>query len=290
VPRHRTAAPRETPTSAEHVLDVLLAFSAAEEPLGVAEVSRRVGLPTSTVHRALVTLEGSRYLERTPGGAGYRVGPAVHEQIYAVFDRFAIHSASLPYLRRLASTSGETATLYVPVARHYIRIAGIEGWREVHRPLLLGEIFPLHAGSAGRAMLACMPDAEIATYLAQASLEAPSPSTVTDPGRLWEDVCQTRERGYALGLRDVYPEATAIAFPIRERTGCPAGCLSLAGAASQFDPRPGDPKIDEWKAIALELEREVQRDAERFRNPYGHVDARSIMTAAPSVTWEARGR
>lgn len=283
MPKRRIVLPRETPTSADHVLDVLLAFREAVEPVGVAEISRRVELPTSTVHRALVTLHESGYLKRAVMGTGYQIGLKVHELVYAVFTRFAIHDASIPYLRRLAASSGETAILHVPVGYHAIRIAGIEGWREVHRPLLLGETFPLHAGAAQRAILACLPDAEIEVYFARGPLEKPAPLTVVDRDQLWEDIRNTRARGYTLSFGDLYPEARAVMVPVRDADGRPVASLGVAGAMSQLDPQPGDRCIEEWKTIINELEREVQDDSERFCNPYAHVDPTSIVTAITSI-------
>ena len=46
-------------SSAVHVFEVLRLVARTDEPLGVSEISRRLGLPASTVYRALITLEAS---------------------------------------------------------------------------------------------------------------------------------------------------------------------------------------------------------------------------------------
>jgi IclR family acetate operon transcriptional repressor len=278
-------------TSADHVLDVLLSFRTATEPLSVTEISRRLGLPSSSVHRALVTLHDGGYLERRPGAAAYQVGVRVHELVHTLFNRFAIRGASRPYLRRLAASLGETVALSVRIGWYSVRITGIEGWRDLHRPLRLGETWPLHIGSSSRVILAFQPDAVIEEYLANRPFARYTARTLHTPDEVWRDVRTTRERGYALGLADVYAEARTIGFPVRDGSGRALAAVTISGAAVQFDPQPGDPRIEHWKAVVAELEALVQSQPERFRHPLPHVDpdALSSFVAQPPPSVPALG-
>src|SRR5262245_8543150 len=77
-PRFGAAEVQEvSPTnSIERALDVLMSLS-GEEPAGVTEVARRVGLPKSTTHRLLKTLERRGFTTRV--GQQYTLGTALFE-------------------------------------------------------------------------------------------------------------------------------------------------------------------------------------------------------------------
>ena len=49
----------------------------SEKAGGITDLSRRVGLPTSTVARLLSALEESDVIERVAGGYEYKIGPRI---------------------------------------------------------------------------------------------------------------------------------------------------------------------------------------------------------------------
>src|ERR1700761_8378834 len=62
----------------ERGLRILTEFSPREPLLGAAELSRRLGIPRTTVFRLLQTLEALGFLERADrGDRNYRLGVAV---------------------------------------------------------------------------------------------------------------------------------------------------------------------------------------------------------------------
>jgi IclR family KDG regulon transcriptional repressor len=144
----------------------------------------------------------------------------------------------------------------------------------------LGQSYPLHVGAGARALLSCLADAAIAEYFARGPLEQFAPTSVIDPERLWQDIHETRHRGYALGFGDLYPETRAFAVPVRGADGEPVASISLVGAVPQFDPQPEDPRMLGWLTLVAELEREVQQDPEKFQNPYAHIAPESMATIA----------
>ena len=72
-------------SSALHVFEILRLVSRTDTPPGVADISRRLNLPTSTVHRALATLEQSQYLSRLESAPRYKLGPMPQFLTRAVF-------------------------------------------------------------------------------------------------------------------------------------------------------------------------------------------------------------
>src|SRR3954462_1353034 len=100
-------------SSSQHIFAALREVCVSREPLGVAELSRRLGLSMSTAQRALLTLTQAGYLKRHPYVPKYSMGFTAERLVNALLERFTIRTASMIYLRRLAAGSRRTASLYV---------------------------------------------------------------------------------------------------------------------------------------------------------------------------------
>ncbi|MEM6945968.1 MAG: helix-turn-helix domain-containing protein, partial [Pseudomonadota bacterium] len=94
--------------------------------MSLTELSEAAGLPPSTTHRLLTTLEAERFVRPDPQGGVWRVGVAA----FYVGSSFARSRDKLtltrPYLRRLMEVSGETANLFVESDGEAICIGQIE--------------------------------------------------------------------------------------------------------------------------------------------------------------------
>lgn len=271
------ASPGRRATSVDHVLDVLLAFRSGR-PRSVTELSRQLDLPPSSVYRALVTLHEGGYLYREPGATAYQVGPRVHELIDAVFGRFAIRDTSLPYLHQLAADIGETVALSVPVGWYSVRIAVVEGWRELTYSLPLGETWPLHIGASGRAILAFMSDEEIERYLDERDFRKYTHRTARNVRQVWSDITLTRSQGYVLGRGEVYLEARSIAFPISNRGNRSIAAVTVSGPAVQFDPNPDGALVKRCEVVVSELQAAVMASSSDFEEPYSHIDPEALAS------------
>lgn len=114
-------------------------------------------------------------------------------------------------LRDLAQQTGETVGLALldsetGAAHMAATYSGSHsGVRYVLEP---GSQIPLHAGAAGKAILAHLPDA-----LGSIHLEAFTERTLTSPDALAADLDQIRSRGWAIGDGERIPEAYGTAAP-----------------------------------------------------------------------------
>ena len=93
--------------SVHNAARVLRAFTHADQELGVAELSRRLGLSKSTTHRLVATLEHERLLEQDQRTGKYRLGLALYELGTTVTEHVDLHQAALPVLTTLRHATGE---------------------------------------------------------------------------------------------------------------------------------------------------------------------------------------
>jgi IclR family transcriptional regulator, KDG regulon repressor len=237
------------------VLAVLAAFTDGAASFGVSELSRRLGMNKSMVHRALATLFDEGYLIRDPSGSRYQLGYRVLE--LAGFASAAPDLSELcgPYMRKMFEVSGETIALTVRRGRFAVTIGGIQAPGTVARRVPIGRVVPLHISGAARAILAFLTDEEVAEYLREGELQRATPASLATAEQVWADVRLTRDQGHALGLYDHAPNAYGVAFPVLDQAGRPHGSVTVSGPKDRLTPERLDSLMPELVEVAGELNR-----------------------------------
>ncbi len=245
-----TPAPKRVNTTVAQAFEAMRVISQSPHPLTFTEVAERLGLPVATAHRVLVSLETTRYVERL-GDDHYVAGVALNEARDAVLRSFPVVEHSAEILAELADLSGETAALNCRLGSYVVRADGFESRSEMRRRLHLGEVYPLHLGAGGRAILAYLNDNEIKAY-GGADLIAEYPtSSFQTMRRLRQELRRVTADGFALDSGDFYPAAHSIAWPVFGDTeGTPIASLLIAGPARRFEPA-GDAKLQKKAAAAI---------------------------------------
>jgi len=257
-------------SSAVHVFEVLRLVARTREPLGVSEIARRLGLPASTVYRALITLEESGYLARHQNTPRYALGQMPQLLNRALVHRFRLHAASRPHLRKLADQTGQTASLTVRLGWYGLRLAGVYGSHDIYHRDRLGEVSLLHQGVAGLAMLAFLGGTAIDGYWAFLERQG------VDYDRA--GVAAAIRTAGAAGVAHL-PDTPGIALPVRN----PAGEVLAAIAISASDLGAAAERDGPWFAIRDALEAEIADNPGAFESPFAHIPADEIVIALPRM-------
>lgn len=221
--------------STMRVLRVLTTFACLERTFGVSELSRRLGMTKNLVFRALATLVEEGLVMRDASGTRYQLSYGIVDLLNHSIPPPDFRALAEPYILELRELAGQTVHLCVKIGDHATVIDGVEGSGPVLVRAKLGVPIPLHASPASRAILASLPDAEIADYLGRKSpLERFTEFTLTEPAQIWQEVREVRARGYAIGLKDYNRGSNAVAFPICDSLGRPHGAINVGGPVSRF--------------------------------------------------------
>lgn len=216
----------------------------ADGPIGVTELADRVGLPKSTAARLLAALQREGAVEQVPGETRYRLGPLIAALAARHVPTRDLVAVARGHLAELATAVGEIAGLSVPDGRVVHFVAQVGTAHEVQVRDWTGSRVPMHAVASGQAVLAHLPDAALERYLATA-LEAFTPSTIIDPGRLRERLWRIRRDGH-IWARDEFTEGlSAVAAPLLGPDGTVLGAVHVHGPSYRF-PAPGtEPRVSE---------------------------------------------
>ena len=192
-------------SSAKRALRILATVGHSGRAMGVTEIARALGVAPGTAFRGLDALQRANLLARHPASPRYVLGPSALGLRQSLLSLFPIRDVCLPYLRQLASASGETSSLHVRIGWYSARIATAPGAAEVTSGASVSGAACLSADFAGRTILAHLGKAEIGRHLAWLSSRG-----LSAPAGLESELAVIRARGFARGSG----REGGVAFPI----------------------------------------------------------------------------
>jgi DNA-binding IclR family transcriptional regulator len=212
----------------ERALDILLCFSQTQPALSLTEIAGQVGMPKSTVHRLLATLEAKRFITRDKRTGLYHLGFRFIEMAPLVLQDIDLERWTFPYLQHLCTECGETVDLAALDGAHVIYLQVIESPQRVKIAAAVGQRLPLHCTASGKAFLAFMPEEQVRDLLQQ-GLVRYTDNTKDSPASLYEDLRATRERGFAISEQEYEQDINAVAAPILDPNGWPVLAIAIVG-------------------------------------------------------------
>ncbi len=222
------AAPRavQSVQRAARLLDIL---AEADGDLSLKGLSERAGLNASTCHHLLATLAGCGLVGQSARTRGYFLGPRVTQLSDSRLRRFNLKDVAAPALRRLSEATKESAHLMALQGDRLALLAGIESRLPVRIGIAEADYQDAaHATASGKAMLAWLPEPEIARVLASGGLARFTRHTICSLYGLLENLRLARRNGFAMDSEEFQEGVVCVATAIRDRAGAVAGAVSVS--------------------------------------------------------------
>lgn len=200
-------------------------------------IAEQTGLTRPTAHRLLRALEDHGFVFQV-GGLGYALGPRLLGLASTAMRELPLRDLARPALERLATTTGESAQLYVRNADQRLCIDAVESGHELRTIVEVGASLPLERGSAGRVFLTwgAAPDGLDIEPLAQ--------KLTTTRRRGWADSHGEREAGVA-----------SVSAPVFGPDGLLVAAVSISGP----EARLGGLRAKRYAPAVAEAAREIER-------------------------------
>jgi DNA-binding IclR family transcriptional regulator len=216
-------------SSTARVFQLLEVFESGTPGLSLTELSRRSGLPLTTVHRFAHELHRIGVLECDPDG-GYRIGLRLWEIASHAPRGVGLREAAMPFLEDLYEATHENVQLAVRDGHDVVYIEHIAGRRAVGVLTQVGLRFPLHATGVGLVLLAFADDALQEDVMRQ-PLATFTSKTINDAAALRRQLAEVRRQGFAISDRQVTMDALSVAAPIRDAEDAVVAAVSLVVTA-----------------------------------------------------------
>ncbi|WP_134705186.1 IclR family transcriptional regulator [Ammoniphilus sp. YIM 78166] len=224
----------KTNSTLERALYLLEQLALAEGKLGIRELAESVNLPKSTIHRILETLQKAGFVEQDALTEKYSVGLKAIEIGMSGLMKADLVEASIPHLRDLAATTGQTAFLAVYNEGEIVYIYKAEGTSSVITNANLGTRNPMHCTGLGKAFLAFLSLEDVDKIMGQKGLTRYTDTTITDQQALLQELSKIRQAGVALNREEHDQGLSSIAAPIFNYTGLVVAAISVAGPTDRI--------------------------------------------------------
>ena len=240
--------------SLQKALQVLECF-VEKQPLGVTEISEKMGLYKSNVHNILSTFKAMDYLEQDPDSGKFRLGTAVFSLSRALRENLDISRIAVPFMRRIAEEVGEVVYLTIPRGEEVVYLEAVyPESQKLPGSIVTGERAKMHCTSVGKAILSSMDKSERDELLKE-PLEAFTENTITDRQELEEELKITAARKYGLDDMELMFGIKCVGVALLNHEGKPEGGLSISAPSL----RMSEEKILIFAEILNRYKQEIQK-------------------------------
>jgi DNA-binding IclR family transcriptional regulator len=193
-----------------------------------------VQLPVSTTYRYVSALKKSGFIEEADTTGTYHLGETILSLARNV-PKKRLQDIAIPFMHKLSSQTGEAICLSTLHDNQGVCIERVEAQHSLRVSHALGAIFPLHAGTSGKILMAYLDRKEQERIIADMGLPRFSDTTIIDAEILFKELANIRKQGYALSDGEVIPGTYGIGAPIMSRTGKAIAALSISAPIQRME-------------------------------------------------------
>jgi DNA-binding IclR family transcriptional regulator len=242
------------------VLDMVASFG---RPVRFAELLAESSFPKATLYRLIQTLAHQGMLAFDPERGTYAPGVRLVRLAHAAWAMSSLAPIARPFLDELAAATGETLHLAQLDNGFVLYVDKRNAARPVEMFAQAGKVGPAYCTGVGKAMLAFLPEDQLAAALARQSFHRHTPQTITTPQELMAELAAIRARGHAFDREEHEPGIICCAAPILTRGGRVLGALSVTSTTARTTLAELEARAGDIKAIAAR----IAGEAESWRFP-----------------------
>ncbi|MFC7157778.1 IclR family transcriptional regulator [Halomarina halobia] len=222
----------------------------------IAELSKSLGMPKSTIHSHLATLRNRGYVVQE--GDIYYVGLLFLNLGTGARERHVLYDIAKPKMERLAKETNERTQLMIEEQGRGIYVYRARGSRSIQTASRIGEPRYLHTSAAGKAILARYPDDQVERIIDQWDLKSMTEQTLTSRDQLFEELATIREQGYATNREERIEGLWAIGAAITAPRSV-LGALSVSGPTFRIKEQQRETEIrNQLLGVINEIELELR--------------------------------
>ncbi len=237
--------------SVNMALEILNCYDPEKMLMGITELSKKLGVSKSTVHRLVTTMEKQGYLEQDLDSRKYKLGLSILRLSEIIMKNYDIRTIALPIMQKLRDHTEESVHLnvvsYAQKAR--VCIAKHESHHDIRYVIELGQYLPLHVGASGKILLANLDEHHI--------IDALENIPDNDNQKNFSDLEKIRTQGYCISYGERIPGASSISCAIKNRSGKLIAGLTVSGPSMRLT----EGKIKEYLELVKNAAADISRQA-----------------------------
>lgn len=219
-------------------------------PLPLTDLSHRLDLNKSTVHRLLTSLMYLGYVKQDTETGKYYLSFKILSLSNRLLEKMDILDTVRPILRQISGETGETV--------HFVQLDGNEAvyickeestLNSVRMVSKVGSRIPLYCSGVGKAMMADLSDEKVSQIWETSEIKKYTSHTITSYDALLECLEQVRRQGYALDDEENELGVRCIAVSLPDYSGVCRYAMSITAPVT----RMSDSRILELAEVLLKV-------------------------------------
>jgi DNA-binding IclR family transcriptional regulator len=197
--------------------------------IGLAELSKLVGLHNSTTFHLARTLASLGYLRQDKETKRYRIGRPLFALAASALDEIEMVHVATPVLEDLSRETGESGHFGVRMGDAVVVIARTSGPGAFQLTERVGVVRPVHCTALGKIVLAALRPDQLKRVLERIELKPSTENSITDAAVLLKEIEDIRRTGIAFDDGEFNTEVRCVAVPVLDFTGQVIGALGISG-------------------------------------------------------------
>ncbi len=239
--------------SVNKAMEILDSYTLNKPMLGITELSKKLEVSKSTIHRLITTMQKKGFLEQDPETRKYKLGLNILRLSEVIYKNNDIRTISLPIMHKLRDQTEESVYLNIISQEQLGRIciAKFESYHGLKHSVEIGKLLPLHVAASGKILLAYQDEGKIRQVL----------NHILDNGNnekeeLLRDLKKIREQGYGFSVGERIPGASSLSAPIKNNKNRVIAGLTISGPTIRFTSE----KIEQFIELLLSATLEISRN------------------------------
>jgi IclR family KDG regulon transcriptional repressor len=246
--------------SLDRAFDLLELLAGFPEGLALSEISGKIELHKSTIHRLLGSLKERGYVEQDEASGRYRTGLGFIALAAPYLKQLDLKSVAEPEMRRLSDKIGVTVYLATLRDDEVVYLDKVERYDGFRRFDIIGRHVPVHCTSLGKSLLMDKDTSRIREILRRRPPVRKTPKTIMDIQGIIANIEECRLRGWSSDLEEHEMGVNCVGAPLRDYRGQTVAAISavwktlrsgdeleesgrmVAGSAAEISKRLGAPR------------------------------------------------
>lgn len=246
---------------------VILEFlGTSESGSTLTEISSKLRIGKSTVHRLLATLRNRDFVWFDSYSSRYILGARILQLSQQLAHQSILIRYGRPILSELSSLTGETCNLAILNGRSVLYLVTRESKNPLRMTGIADKKIPAHCTALGKALLSSMSPEEITgLYGKTQSLETMTERSVSNVSELTKQLAKLRRLDVVSESEETYPGLTCLAARVRARSGDVVAAISISVPLYRIDAKRRKQLGASLQEACLELSGKLGYDAEHLR-------------------------
>lgn len=205
-----------------------------DDGLTLTDIARRVGLPRSTTHRLLTTMDALRYVEFDSATNRWMIGM----QAFALGSSFVqtrdLGRLGKPIMRSLMLDANEAVNIAVPDQAGVRYVGHVRPVADHAARRASGDHLPMHTTASGKVLLAHWDAPQLDRFLCSNPLPRKTGGSIVEKDALVRQLEQIRVRGFAVDDQENALGTRCVAAPVFDHNRRVKASLSISGSVTRL--------------------------------------------------------